>query len=486
MLRKLTFILIIIGVITGLGWLAGRAWYLSGGLTEFVADRALHRMADDNRASSSTKTVAETNFVKHLLGWDAPQTYLVLFLNNTELRPGGGFIGAYAVVRLANGVPEILKVAGTEALDNAAPKDGLPEPPGPIAKYLKIDRWMFRDSNWSPDFASSSRQALRFYELERGVGAGDIDMVIGFTPSLVEEFLKLTGPVTVQGQTWESKNFTEQLEYEVEYDYAKRGVAFSDRKNILGELAETILGKAARQILTHWPEYLTLTERMLAEKQVAVYAVDPEIQKIVSLKHWSGETTMSLGDYLLWSDANLGALKTDWAIERELEYRILPEPTGGYIATVTMRYNHRGKFDWRTSRYRTYARVFVPPGSALLKSEFWGEATGRHQSVPTDRGTELNRQWFGASTVIEPGKTGYLSFSYAVSPAVASQIARGAYQLRVDKQIGTISPKLTLELDFGKPLTAAQPPEVKTEQGDGKYRWQTDLRIDREFKIKLE
>src|SRR5258708_31859868 len=36
--------------------------------------------------------------VPELLGMNGKKTYLLLFQNNTELRPGGGFIGAYGLV----------------------------------------------------------------------------------------------------------------------------------------------------------------------------------------------------------------------------------------------------------------------------------------------------------------------------------------------------------------------------------------------------
>ena len=63
-----------------------------------------------------------------LLGLDRPHVYLLLFLNNTELRPAGGFIGSYAIVKVENGALQLLKVEGTEILDNSAPNFISPPP----------------------------------------------------------------------------------------------------------------------------------------------------------------------------------------------------------------------------------------------------------------------------------------------------------------------------------------------------------------------
>ena len=49
-----------------------------------------------------------------MLGFDRPRNYLVLFLNNTELRPGGGFIGSYALGTVSSGHLDLIKVEGTE------------------------------------------------------------------------------------------------------------------------------------------------------------------------------------------------------------------------------------------------------------------------------------------------------------------------------------------------------------------------------------
>ena len=101
-----------------------------------------------------------------LLGLEKPQTYLLLFQNNTELRPGGGFISSYAVVRDKQGKPEILKVEGTETLDNhQLLKPTCPAPPAPIKKYLGIDRWFFAITIGRRIFPKA-KQALALYKLE--------------------------------------------------------------------------------------------------------------------------------------------------------------------------------------------------------------------------------------------------------------------------------------------------------------------------------
>ena len=67
-----------------------------------------------------------------------------------ELRPGGGFLGQYAVASIKNG--KILKFYFEDAnlLDQRI-KTKI-TPPYPFKRKLSLKKWKFRDSNFSPDF----------------------------------------------------------------------------------------------------------------------------------------------------------------------------------------------------------------------------------------------------------------------------------------------------------------------------------------------
>lgn len=419
-----------------------------------------------------------------LLGLSQPRTYLLLFLNNTELRPGGGFIGSYAVVKFNQGRPQILKVEGTETIDKQADKVRLPLPPQPISDHLKVDRWFFRDSNWSPDFAESSKQALTLYKAENGVAAESIDGVIGVTTHVLEEALRQTGPITINNVEFNSDNVVEKLEYEVEYAYREKGLSFSDRKQILGELFHEITVRLTSQALTHLADYASLIDRLTKEKHIMAYAVNPELVKTFTDLNWTGTVTQTTStDYLLWADANLAALKTDHAMERTLRYEIGKDQTGSYIATSTMTYHNLGHFDWRTTRYLTYARVFVPAGSELISAQGYVVKKPSTEMGKFDSGSELGRQWFGAFISIEPGDTKSLSFTYRLPKEVGEAITQKHYSLFIPKELGTVANGLTLDLNFDTNVRTATPSEEQKEWGDMRYSLKTDLRVDRYFSV---
>jgi len=432
-----------------------------------------------------TQSTAETSAVQQVLGYGTPRTYLVLLLNNTELRPGGGFIGAYAVVQFNEGVPKLLKIEGTEILDNSAPYFVTTTPPDPLKKYLQIPYWQFRDSNWSPDFSSSAVKALDLFRRENGTAANNIDGVAAFTPTVMEELLKITGPITVDGQQWTSSNFTDQLEYEVEYGYAGHGLSFNDRKQTLIDLAHAILPRIAGDVFQHWSDYTALFPRMLAQKQIALYSIRPAEEAIMAQKQWGGLMNGAPGDYLMWVDANLGSLKTDAVMERSLSYAIKPA-SSTYVGTVTMRLVNKGTITWRTTRYRDYARVYVPSGSILLGATGAMVKEGSTAPGTIDQGQENGRQWFGAFIDVEPGAAGALSFQFELAPSVVAQIKSKHYTLLAQKQIGTLAPLLTLGLEFGDEVIFGHPGEPIAKHGDSRYDLVTDLSVDREFTVGLK
>ncbi|MBI5731869.1 MAG: DUF4012 domain-containing protein [Candidatus Magasanikbacteria bacterium] len=451
----------------------GTVWF-------FYRPHPLSQPAAEQKSNSlqkikeAKKTVA---LIPAVLGFERPQTYLVLFLNNTELRPGGGFIGSYGLAKVNKGEVTLFETNGSENLDWAAPTDFKIEPPAPIKKFLNQDKWYFRDSNWSPDFPAAAKAAIWFYRFEGGKDGERIDGVIGVTPTVVEKLMDLTGPVEVNGRKFEAANFTEELEYHVEYGYKEAGRGLAERKIIIGELGRALLKKLSSLAPWKWGELWAAANDLIKERQMMFYSNNPETQKIFLENDWAGEIKETKGDYLAVVDSNLASLKTDPVIKRRIFYYIVPQVTGykaevvGYKAEVRVEYDHQGSFDWKTTRYRTYTRIYVPAGSRLIGAEgFMDEKKNPAEAVVEE---ELGKISFGGFLSLEPKDRKVLTISYYLPKEIAQNIQKGLYTLFVQKQLGSGRTPLTVYLDFGKKGKDGQPIILRRE---------TDLSVDREFK----
>jgi len=425
-------------------------------------------------------------------GLDEDKQWMLLFLNDTEIRPGGGFMGVYGLMQISEGSIERMYIDDTYALDQLVEDVAYSvAPPEPLQEYVGADKWYFRDANWSPDFAQSSQDAIALLRQEFAVigqPVPQIDGVLGLTPTLVSRLLAVIGPVTVDGVAFEPETFTETLEYEVEVNFANRGIAFEDRKQIVSDLMNVLLEEFYDLPIERWPELFSVIHDGFPDKQIALYSTDEEAQQVFKEAGWAGLVDQGRADdVLMIVDANMGALKSDYAVDRSVSYQIVPDEDG-YVAKVAITYEHNGTFDYRTTRYRTYTRVYVPPGSTFVSVDGSLKDDALHNpSLEPGEVTifeELGLAGFGAFTAIEPGETGTLSFTYRLPENIGQAVEDGLYQLAVIKQMGATDNALTLDLDFGTTVTSATPSEQEEQFGDSVYHVNTI--IDQDDVITIE
>lgn len=450
------------------------------------------RVRDDLR-----RLVPLAQIAPYFAGYPAPQDILILFLNNAELRPGGGFVGTIGRLSVVDATVQSFEIKDVYAIDGPSQKFMHVPPPAPLERYLGIRGLFMRDANWSPDFRVSAEATADFYERETtgGKPVRVIDSVIGFTPTFAADILRVTGPITVEGATFTPETLFELLEYEVEQGYDERGVPRHARKEIMGQLVDAVVAKLAALPLSAWEDILAATDRGFREKQLMLYSRD-SIEDRLDEYGMSGSVDVRDADFFMVVDANMASLKSDPAVKRMIAYHI--EPDGkNFKATVSITYRHEGRFDWKTTRYRTYTRLYVPPGSrfieahGMLADDKLKNPQREVGAVDVGHAADLQGtiyrtgEVFGAFTSIEPGEERTLSFTYHLAPQVVEIIHQGGYALKVQKQLGAFAHDLTLDLDFGKRVNTATPSEEIRETGDARYRLRTDLAEDRLFSIQF-
>lgn len=433
-------------------------------------------------------------------GLDTGRNHLLLFLNNGELRPGGGFIGTFGVLSVRDGDIVSLQTIDVYNLDDpAAPHVGPIAPPPPLTRYLNASHWFFRDSNWSPDFAVSSKKSLELFRQEvlaippeeRASVQPNISFhnVIGFTPDYAADLLQITGPISVGGQTFTAENVFDLLEFQVEFGFAEQGIPVAQRKEILADLVEEMKSRLFALPLSEWVKVLDATEEALRTKQFVLYSESTDVEDVITRVGWGGRVPNFQTDFLLFVDANLASLKSDPSVKRSINYQIRRNSAGEYVARASMRYDHQGRFDYKTTRYRTYTRLFVPKGSRWVRTigSLQNDKTQNPSLAEgeTDIFEELGYTVFGAFTSIEPQNSRELIFEYILPQKIADDIEAGHYRLNAVKQIGAADYPLTLDLDFDKNVSNASPPEEVEEWGDDIYRVRDVLDEDHAFSVQL-
>lgn len=395
-------------------------------------------------SSEEKPEISFMTFLERLGGIDGERTYLILFENSMELRPGGGFIGSFAVVKLKNGAIIEKQIHDTGIFDGFI--ENGPESPYLIQKFMGSKKWGFRDSNWYLDFPTNVEKGMELYRL-----TGDnerIDGVFAVTTNILPFLLKKTGPVTINGIAGEftPENCLEKLEYEVEVGYWQKGIEKAERKTPIKDLMDVIILKLKGMNKLDQLAFANEMKSLLATKDVQLFFYDEEMQNYALNQNWTGDIVPTQDfDYLSIVDTNMGARKTDRCMERSFEYTAdftYEKPRG----TVSITYKNTCLTeDFMTDHYHTYVRLYVPEKYTLHHTE--GFDTGRVDEIMNARKDaieerEKDKVTFGNLGFIRLGTERNYKFFYDIDPANKPD----TYRLYFQKQAGMKNPNLKVTL----------------------------------------
>ncbi|HEX8965804.1 MAG TPA: DUF4012 domain-containing protein [Patescibacteria group bacterium] len=317
-----------------------------------------------------------------MLGEPTEKKYLVLFQNDKELRPTGGFITAYAIMRFDHGVVHPDGASDIYTLDDTVPNK--PLAPRILAKYLpEVPRWNLRDTNLSPDFVTSMQQFDKLYQTAGGYSK--VDGIISLdTYPLVNAIDILGGSIDVDGQTFTTKNDPRcncaNVIYELEAASDKPvNYVRTQRKGIIGDLMLAIMSKAlSSSPKVYWGPLFQAMLNNIEQKHVMFYVYNTDAQSGIEALNAAGRIKSFDGDYLHINDANFGGAKSNLFITESVDQNYQIQSDGSITKTLTINYkNPYAPSDCNLERgglclnavQRDLVRVYVPQGSQLMSSD---------------------------------------------------------------------------------------------------------------------
>jgi hypothetical protein len=381
----------------------------------------------------------------YLLGMDSPRTYFVLFQNDKELRPTGGFMTGYAIMSV-----DKAKFSPTVSDDiynlDAKCKPSIPAPE-PIVKYIKgpyvlSKNLRLRDMNWSPDFVKSMEMVVPALS---EAGVKNIDGIIAVDTKVLENLLEVIGPIGVPG----FGNFSTAIDPECNCSQVIHALeAYADvegpiiwdpltgkiilrpansenRKKIIGPLMNSILANAMGQPKEKLAPLFSAMFDSVMEKDVLFYMNDANVQKAVADFGISGVIRDYDGDYLHINDANLGGRKSNLYSTEDVSQDVKIAGDGTVTKTVTITYKNPEKQDgWLNSVLPTWVRVYVPKGSTLVAADGF--------ETKADPYEDLNKTVFAGYFQLRPEGVSKITIQYKLPFKV-----KGQYKLMIQKQPGT-------------------------------------------------
>jgi hypothetical protein len=322
-------------------------------------------------------------FLSSFLGADGTShRYLFMFQNSNELRPTGGFLGSLAIVDVVNGGVEKIEVPSGGVYDLSGQTTMRVIAPKPL--QLIQPNWNLQDANWFPDFATSARKVLQFYD---SAGAPAVEGVVAMTPAVLQSFLELTGPVEVPEvkETFTAENLTTKLQEVIkaaeQEDYAKP-------KLVMGYLMPKILARALALPQAQLWQLLGTMQQHLISRDIQFFFTDSVQQQLTRDLGWAGELRNSPKDFLAVNRANLGGGKTDGVIDELDSHEVTIAADGTITDRLTIIRKHTGSTTERFVRDRNtvYVRAYVPLGSTFVNATgFESIATKKFLTPAPDR-----------------------------------------------------------------------------------------------------
>jgi len=400
-----------------------------------------------------------------ITGFPTTQNYLLVFQNDAERRPTGGFITAYGILRFRFGVPFL---DFGNVYDPKLVQKGEQFPDSTIDSLIGGPLFPghgFRDGNFDPDFPTTAEELIRLYRL--GYPKAKFDGVIAIDFTAFENLAKKITPEII-GKT----GLFSQIENRVQNIDLHNPDQLLERKNFLSGFAKKLI----RQIVFVPPKYSAAAKSILnslREKHILLYFHDTKLQQIVREKNWAGELPfVADSDFLAINEGNYGGMKSSRYLTRDIFYDIefTEAEDGSFVPLANLRIilAHRGDTAEPISGYyKSFWRIYTPLGSTLTAGEI-------------DRGfDDTRRQIFGKIVAMNPDETREINLQYKLPLSVFSD---GIYRLRLIKQAGSSTDhiRVTVKLPLGF--------ETVSDEFDARENlaiFETNLKSDENLALKI-
>lgn len=310
--------------------------------------------------------------------------YLILFQNDGELRPTGGFLTAYAVIFIEDGVVTPEKSDDIYELDKKF-RERLPIPEA-LDRFLTTERyWNLRDMNTSPDFKESMDQFYEYYDGLPGEPE-NIDGIIAVDTHMLTDLVRIVGPIEVPGYgTFTAENDPRcdcpQIIYALSEIITKPTPYIREnRKGILGPLMQAVLQRIYQSPRVFMGELFQAGLDNADGRHLQAYFFDENHQKSAEAINMAGRLDRSdkAQDFFALVNANLGGAKSYFFIDYDIKQTIEAPQNGQLQKTVEITYKNNRRGDncnleagqlCLNSTLRDWTRIYVPAGAQLSDAQ---------------------------------------------------------------------------------------------------------------------
>ncbi len=438
-----------------------------------------------------------------ILGFEGEQKYLILFQNNMELRPGGGFIGSYGILDIDQGKVGKLEVHDVYDADGRM-KTHI-EPPFGLRRYGGVSHGFLRDASFEVDFTNTAAAAARILNLETGE---KVQGVIAVDTNFVKNILSAIGPVEVVDykEKVDAENFYILTQKHAEDNFFPGS---TQKKDFLRALLNSMLTQVSENKDIAYFNLLKSAEKSARERHLLFAFSDPQVQRVFTVNNLSGNLLdkrvaedNTVLDSLSVIDANIGGNKANYYLKRNILQSVIINAGGGIEETAVVTYENTSKKDSVFGGdYKNYVRFVLPRGANLQTVKIDNVVTPTTSAILTTsiftsksfvpppeleiEATKVGEKEVVAFFMIVPvGAKKDVAITYTIPQSVNTNSPVFGYDLRLFKQPGTDEDPFTFSLAYPGKYGPIQLGEGILDLG-GKVKFETKLNEDKNIKIKF-
>ena len=387
-------------------------------------------------------------YANDILAKDSEKKFLLLFANNMELRPGGGFIGSFGILTTKNYALDNIKIYDVYDADGQLAAHV--EPPAAIRDYLNQPHWFLRDSAFSPDFLENYVQAKFFLEREMKLTGFSGSILV--TTTAIENILDSFGDLYLPDykEIINGKNFYLKTQYYSEKNFFPGSI---QKKSFLSSLMTQIIinleNASAKKLLIGF-------KKSFDEKQIVAYFDNPKLQEVLETFFWSGRVIEPkcsknvkncIVDFVMLIDANLGVNKANFYINRLITLKTDFDVKGkiNHILSVVFK-NESTAGVFPGGVYKNYFQVYFPLNSTIKNITNNGTLVDP-ETITVEEKNGIFRV-VGFLVTVDPKSSNEIKINYELNKEFEK--GQGIYQLIVQKQIGSANNDFVMETNLAK------------------------------------
>ena len=304
--------------------------------------------------------------IPKVFGVDKEMSYIILFMNNTELLPGGGTIKAVGELRIKD--YEIVSFNIFDPEEFKAEDSSVMESPYLVRRHLGEENSTIENSMVNLDFVNNAGVSSNIYKQLSGE---DMDGVIGLDLYFLQGLLGITGSISVEG-----------LEDEISAENLQLVIAENENDNLTAKIVKEVIQEIESLERSPYYDLFQLIGESIPEKHLFFAFRDSDLQSVFSSNKLSNslvdvqqKESNEINDYFGLYEANFGRNHINYFISRSVEKINSIDEDGDLSSELIITYsNDSGENEFSSKNYKNYVQIALPLGTNINEISVGGQS----------------------------------------------------------------------------------------------------------------